>query len=342
MFKGVTILLVVSIHVLYKFHGADKPIVLELFNYVTGFAVPLFLILGGYFFFKKVERISNGGHLIETFKKLCSRIILPYYISVLLLVFFRMIIGRPVSPWPLFFLYDANTHGLYFILIYIYAYVFTATLFYILSVLIKFNTKFVLVIMVPCLSLLFFPFSGYLMEAFPNNFVVGALPYISFFVAGFPICELCERIALLSSIKKTMIFTFIVILGCLYTITLYVVRLNFGHFRIITSHPPTLYFLIYSVLCFLMFYFIIIEAGFLSVVGKTMLINRLGEESLFVFLIHPYFVYLLPSLFNSLFENMIANNLFLLPWAISTYVISILTLYIYKVMPLPVKSIFSR
>jgi fucose 4-O-acetylase-like acetyltransferase len=60
IFKGIAILLVVSIHVLYKFHGHQKPIALVLLNYVTCFSVPLFLILGGYFFSSKVQRILNS------------------------------------------------------------------------------------------------------------------------------------------------------------------------------------------------------------------------------------------------------------------------------------------
>jgi hypothetical protein len=253
-----------------------------------------------------------------------------------------MAIGEPVSPWPLLFLYDANIHGLYFILVYIYAYGFASIAFYVLSVLFKINTKFVLVVILPCLSLLFFPFSEYLSEAFPNNCVVRNLPYISFFVAGFPIRKLCGRIALLNPMKKKMLFCSILFFGGLYTIALYVARLKFGHFPIVETQPPTIFFLIYSVLCFAILYFLIIEAGLLSVVGKKMMLNKVGEESLFIFFIHPYFIYFLPPIFNSLFENMITNNFFLLPWVLSTYSITIITLYLYNVMPLPVKTIFSR
>ena len=52
--KGISIYFVVCIHFFYKFFTPNnKPLSIEIYNYFTGFAVPFFLILGGYFLGKK-------------------------------------------------------------------------------------------------------------------------------------------------------------------------------------------------------------------------------------------------------------------------------------------------
>jgi fucose 4-O-acetylase-like acetyltransferase len=342
VFKGITILLVVSIHVLYKFYGHDKPILLEVMNYVTSFSVPLFMILGGYFFTSKLESLSSFYDLKKIFKRLFKRIIIPYYIFVLILICFNLISGINMDVWPLLLLYDANTHGLYFILIYIYSYVFSALIYYILIKYLTNNKYIILTYIVPTIGLLFIPLTYYFIKLFPYNTVVSSLTYISYFFVGFPIYYICKRISLLKFYMKIKIYFIFLFCVIIYTVLLYYMRTIFGHFSVITTSPPTLFLLIYSIFVFMFFYFILEQVDYITFGAKCIMINKFGEESLFIFFIHPYFIYLLPIIFNAICKDIIHTNMFIIPWIISTYLITFCSLLIYKLLPSRIKTVFSR
>jgi len=341
IFKGIAIFFVVSIHVLYKFHGYDKPKLLEVFNYVIGFSIPLFMMLGGFFLTPKLESLTTIEHLNIFFKRIVKRILLPYYFFSILLICFRILIKKPISILPLL-LIDANTHGLYFVIIYIYSYTFSILSVYCLNFIFKNKKNVLLTVVLPLISLIFFPFSKILIEYFPNSSVAGTLSYISYFIFGFPIFMLCQKISSLKSIDKFKSL-FVLCLFCfIYTGCLYYARKIYGHFPIISDHPPSLFRLIYSICFFLFLYIISDEIKIFTLIGKRILLDRFGENSLFIFFVHPYFIYLLPLIFNAFFKNLIHNNMFIFPWLVSSYLITFFSLQLYIILPLRFKNIFSR
>ncbi len=341
IFKGIIILFVVSIHVLYKFHGHNKPGLLEAFNYIISFSVPLFMILGGFFLTSKLEHLKSTEHLKFLFTYMVKRVLIPYYIFAVLLFFFRMLTNRPLSILP-FLLIDANTHGLYFIIIYIYSYIFSGLSVYFLNFVLKNKKNILLTTILPLISLIFFPVSKILIEYFPNSSVAGTLSYISYFIFGFPMAILCRKISLVNSIKKFKYLSILCFFCFIYTGCLYFIRKVYGHFPIISGHPPTIFNLIYSVCVFLFIYIILDEIKILTLIGKKILLNKFGEESLFIFFVHPYFIYLLPVIFNTFFKNIIHNNMFIFPWIVSSYLITFFSLKFYDILPLRFKSLFSR
>jgi len=323
--KGVSILFVVSIHVLYKFHGADKPKLLEAFNYVIGFAVPLFMIIGGFFLTTKLENINSAEDIKLYFKHLFKRILVPYYIFCLILTLFQFLTNRKVSLDP-FLLIGANAHGLYFIITYVYAYAIAGLLFYIITAFSKLDKRITLFIILPLIGFVFFP-----------------LNYISYFIAGFPMRFICRKLSPLKFLDKMKILSIIIAFCFMYTWILYSLKENYGKTFLYSGNSPTLLLLIYSICVFLILYIILNEINILVAIGKKLLIDRFGEQSLFVFYIHPYFMYLLPDIFNTLhLKSIINTNMFVFPWIILTYLITLISLKIYDILPVRIQKIFSR
>jgi hypothetical protein len=341
IFKGITILFVVSIHVLYKFHGHDKPGVLEAFNYIIGFSVPLFMILGGFFLTSRLENLKSLEDIKFYLIRVAKRILIPYYIFIIILTCFCYLTSKQLSILP-FLLVDANTHGLYFIIIYIYSYIMSGLLTYFFIVVFKIKKNILLAIVLPLISLIFFPLSKIFIEYFPYSSVAGSLSYISYFIFGFPIAIFCRKISSLNTIKKFRWLFIVIVFSFFYTIFLYFARKIYGHFPIIASHPPTFFLLIYSICVFLILNILLDELNILTVIGKKLLLNKFGDESLFIFYIHPYFIYLLPFIFNAFFKDILHNNMFVFPWLVFSYLITFFSLKIYDILPLKYKTIFSR
>lgn len=340
IFKGIIILFVVSIHILFTFHGHNKPKLIEFFYYIIGFSVPLFLLLGGFFLSNKLININSKNYIILLLKRLLKRIMVPYYLFVGILMIFCFITNRPFSI-KLFLLLDADTHGLYFIIIYIYSYVISVLSVYYLSIVFN-NTNILINIIIPLISLIFFPLTKILIDYFPDNTVVCSLSYISFFIFGFPVAMICRRISFYNSKVKCKYLIFIILLFLFYTFLLYYCRKIFGFFSIIATKPPTIFFLIYSVFIFIIIYIIIEEFDIITKIGNKLKINEFGRQSLFIFFIHPYFIYSLPLIYFFFFENLIYSNLFIIPWILSSYIITFLSLKIYEFLPERMKYLFSR
>lgn len=341
MIKGISILLVVAIHILYRFHGQEKPALVQAFSYLTGFSVPLFMIIGGFFLTSKLEKLSEFKSLLLILKRLVKRIIIPYYIFVFILIVFRLSTHRPVRIWPLILLLDVNTHGLYFILIYIYAYVISAVTMYALNFFLKGKTTLSLTLIIPCASLVFFPLSVHLLKHYPSNTVFASLTYITYFITGFPLFFLCNKISAMGLKGKIKVFALILLTCFLYTAILYSAR--FGGWKLtIYSTPPSFFYMIYSVLFFLIIYIVVENVPVLSYIGKKLRVDKFGEQSLWIFLTHPYFMYVLPIIFAILFSGIIKTNAFVLPWFFCTYAVTWLCLQLMKPLPLKIKRIFSR
>lgn len=340
VFKGIIILFVVSIHILYKFHGHDKPRVLEIINYMIGFSVPLFMILGGFFLVSKLEYINNIEDIKYILLKLIKRIFFPYYIFIIILACFQILRNDRLYLSP-FLLFDANTHGLYFIIVYIYSYVVSVVLAYLLVIVIK-KRNIVLAFILPAISLLIFPITNIVIARLPNNNVAKALPYISYFIFGFPISFFCRRLSSLNSEQKNMWLLIIFLFCCFFSIGLYFARILFGHFPIISNNPPTFFFLIYSILVFVIIYILLDNYNIVTVIGKKLLLDKFGNQSLIIFYIHPYLIYLLPFAFGLFFKKIIHTNMFIFPWFVAAYLVTFISLKIYNIFPLKIKKIFSR
>jgi len=337
--KGISIFLVVCIHVLYKFHGADKPKLLEALNYITGFAVPLFMIIGGFFLTTKLEHCTEDIKLY--FKHLLKRILIPYYIFCLILTLFRFLTNKKLFLYP-FLLIDAGTHGLYFIIIYVYSYTISGLLFYLISTFNKFDKKIIISIIIPLISFLSFPISNWLSRYAPDNSVVIGLTLISYFTAGFPIAVFCRKITPRNFLYKMNILLAIICFLFIYTGILYLFRTFYAKFPIFSAQP-SIFVLIYSICIFLILFIILNEIAFFTVIGKKILFDRFGNESLFIFYIHPYFIYLLPDIFNMIYlKNTINSNLFVFPWVFFSYLIALISLKIYDILPVKIQKIFSR
>lgn len=339
VFKGLAILMVVCTHVLFKFHGSDKPALVEAFNYIIGFAVPLFMVLGGFFIKPKllynVNLDASGRMLAHLFR----RVIVPYYIFAILLLLTEYATGGKPSLLPLFFV-DVREHGLYYLILYTYAY----TLAVLLSLLVNFvfsaRKEMMLIICLPLISLVFFPLSNILVEKFPGSTVAETLPYVAFFMFGAPLRHMYDKIAMLDNQWKALIAASL--LSFLYTIALYLARKTFGFFPIISINRPTLFLLIYSLLIFLIAIILLDRMNIFCTLGRKLSFIEFGEKSLFIYLVHPYFVYFLPYIFHLLFSSMINNNMFIFPLILTSYCLAFISMKIFDLLPLRARKLFIR
>lgn len=338
LIKGLSIFFVVSIHIVYSFFTPhSKPLLFEFYNYLTGLAVPFFYILGGFFFAHKYiynQEPFTKEIYIKSIKLTLKRIVIPYYIFVLILFIYNALTGIPIY-WPHIFFINSNTHGLYYLIIYTYSFLFTSTILFIFN---KFNKKlcsFIIFI----LSLSFFLIEIGIQHE--NNVVFSHLPDISFYCSGIIVYHIFNYFNISTSKKATINYIIILIA---YAFLLYVARKIFGPFPIITSAPPTIFRLIFCVLIF----FIVINifsTKFISYSFKKMKFNKFGQQSLFIFLIHPYFIkFFIPFIayIYKIFSFNYNNNFFVITVLAISYLISIISLFTILLIPKKVASIFTR
>lgn len=337
IFKGIVIFLVVCIHILYKFHGRDKPLVLEAFNYITGFSVPLFMALGGFFLEPKLENNCSMQSLKLLFKRLVKRILVPYYIFITILIIFELLTGSSPSLKALF-LIDVNTHGLYFIIIYIYSYIIASILSYLINKASN-NNSIALLAITPAISLIFFPISNILSNRFPDSTVANNISLIPYFVFGLPLYKVMSHID--KSNKKLVVFSSLCIFSVIYTAILYYARTIVYDLPIFTI-PVTIFQLIYTITAFILLLIILDNVKYVVDLGKLLYFDGFGKESLFIFLLHPYFMYLLPPLFLFFFKNTINHNTFIFPLLLSAYIITLFSYGVYRMLPPRIKQLFSR
>ncbi len=341
IFKGISIILVVAIHILYRFHSKNKPPLVEAVNYIIGFSVPLFMMIGGFFLAPKLINIKDKNALKQMFIRMLKRILLPYYIFVFILIIFRYSTGRSLDILPLFFLYDANTHGLYFIQLYIYAYCFSLFSLYISIFIFKINNKYLIYIYLPLMSLVFFPVSFQLLKIFPLNTVCSSLTYIVYFIVGFPIYFFLKKISEFEEDKKKCVLVTIFFSCVVYTGFLVLIMRNFENIHVFTT-PPSIYRLILSIYFFIFLIITIDSINIVKIISEKTYVNKFGEQSLWIFFIHPYFIYPLPYIFHRFYEKILNTNYFIFPWFVSTYIITLISFLTYKTMPSFLKRLFSR
>jgi len=348
LIKSISIFLVVCIHVVYKFFTADsKPFAFDLYNYITSFGVPFFLILGGFFFSKKflnTKRNFTSKVLINSSTSLLKRLIIPFYFFVLLLTAYNLLIGKDVL-WSQFLFIDSNENGLYFVIIYVYSSVFSLFFLYLLRN--KTNPWEKTRIVIPLISLVLFPITSYLVTVFPHNAVISQLPYICFFSFGIPLFFLNQYIEEKYT-KNHCNFKILILLSIilfLYTVCLYFARKFFGNFPVFTSGPPPIFRMIYCLLLFQVSLILLSSKSITYFVKKIFTID-FGVNSLFIFFIHPYFIkiFIAPviNLFCSTISFNIHQNIFIIPVIITAYLITYLSNLTFLILPIKFQKFFSR
>lgn len=336
--KGFSIYLVVCIHLIYKFYTPDsRPILFEMYNYVTGLAVPFFLILGGFFFSKKYIMIGSGldgVQLIKAIKNCFYRIIVPYYIFVVILSIYNYVIGENIY-WKHFLFIDSNAHGLYYLIIYTYSFVFSLVLTYLMR---KLN-GLQISIFLAAISVNFYFVTANIGTT--NNVVLLQLPYISFFCFGSLLHAVINVYNNKMSASKHAVILLLSIV--LLTGLIWLARKIFGPFAIFTTAPPTIFRLIYCLLLFCLA-LILLSNPFLSKRMRQIGFGVFGLNSLFIFLIHPYLIKIsVPILLNiySMFQWEFDNQFFPVIIVVA-YVITYLSNAIFNILPQKIKQVFSR
>ena len=344
--KGVLIFLVVYLHVMFKFYTPSvqrPPLLVEILNYLASFAVPLFLMLGGFFFSGKILNLLKQGKSVDLFsffKGIIKRLFIPYYIFVFILVLHNYVIGA-AFPLDIFLLIDADTKGLYFILIYFYAFLFALLSFRLLTIF-KFQANRIFSIYIPIISLLFFPLCHFLIPWFPDNFLLRNLPLICMFTFGFLVWPWFENIKQLSSNNRLELLFLLGIAVLIFTLFLWGARRIWGAFPVFVSHPPSVAVLLYTLLLFVILLVVFVPGESFVHLGRILFLQKMGEESLFIFFLHPYLLLFIVPVLSFFCNELTASNLFFLPLLIASCLTSLLSLVCFAFLPSSVKKIFVR
>lgn len=338
--KGICIYFVVCIHFVYKFFTPEKkPLSFEVYNYITGFAVPLFLVLGGFFFAKKYlskDVCVGKDELKFSLRSLFNRIVIPYYIFVVILTCYNAVTGKSIF-WSHFLFIDSNSHGLYYLIIYVYSFLWCLFIVFIFP---RNVSKKYLIVLIPLISLIFFPIV--FMHSNIHSVVFSQLPLISFFAIGIPlyfIQDYLEKNVTYCN-YKTVLGTFLLIITL--TAIIYHLRKIFGAFPVFVSAPPSIWILFYCAFGFLMAINILSSRIISQVVDKLVFVS-FGANSLFIFLIHPYFIKVfIPIIFKTtyLIGLSISNDMFLLVILIFSYLTTMLSHFSIRLLPIRVRNIF--
>jgi hypothetical protein len=342
--KGLSIYWVVCIHIVYSFFSAEsKPLLFDIYNYFTQLAVPFFMILGGFFFAKKYlqsNKLINTQDLAKSVKNTFSRIVIPYYIFAVLLAVNNIVSGKNVY-WKQFLFIDSNSHGLYFLIIYTYSLIFSICL---LKVLQRVFSNKNIIFMMPIVSLLFFPLSNYLHYIFPSNKIVLDIPLITFFSFGIPIYFFYKNIF----DKYNKSYTHVIFVLCLFisifTLILFFARKYYGSFPVFVSSPPTIYRMVYCITIFMLVLIFFSNKKNMKYIRKTHMVP-FGVNSLFIFLIHPYFLkFIIPMVVYSygILEIPIFSNYFFVPMLLLSYLVTFLSYKMFTYLPVRIQNIFSR
>lgn len=339
--KGLCIYFVVVIHFMYSFFTPTvKPFSFEIINYITGFAVPLFLVSGGFFFAKKFFKKNTFvdlDYLTTSFKSLFRRVIVPYYIFIIVLSCYNFLCSKPIF-WPHFLFIDSNSHGLYFLIIYVYSFTFCLFFVYFLQ---NYCNKKTMVVMIPALSFVFFPIVS--MNIDVDKVVFRNLPLISFFAVGIPLYFVQVFLQKHTKNHPHKIAAGLFLLILVLTFTLCILRKVFGTFPVFVSSPPSVWMLIYCSLLFLMS-ITLLSIPAISKISSKLLLVRFGYNSLFIFLLHPYFINVfapvlgITTTYLGLSTN---NNFFLIPVLVASYFTLVLCQYTFNLLPPTVRNIFS-
>lgn len=337
--KGVSIYFVVCIHIVYRFFTPEwQPLAFELYNYLTGFAVPTFLILGGFFFGKKYFREGaslSGSDVKKGLINTLRRLVLPYYLFVSLLTCYNLIIGKDIF-WKHFLFIDVREHGLYFLIIYTYASVFALSLLW----LFKHRPKKSTSVLIAVSSLIFFVFPHHMRHI--DSVVLSYLPLISFFCFGIPLYFLITHFETRIRSENTALALGIVLIS--YTALIYGARKILGPFPVITSAPPTVFELIYCLLAFWLALCLMSRDFFINTF-KWVKAGSFGTNSLFIFLVHPFLINGVAPAVKAGYHHLNIDyntSVFIIPVLITAYLVTLLSSVLFRLLPHHFKSLFTR
>lgn len=341
--KGMSIYLVVCIHFVYSFFTPEnKPLLFEMYNYVTQLAVPFFMIIGGFFFCKKFlkgNKNLNFQDILKALSGLFVRVVVPYYIFTILLSFYNISTTGNIF-WKQFLFIDSRGNGLYFLIIYTYSVLFSIFLLSIFQY--GFSNKKI-IFLIPVVSLLFYPVSHFLHQAYPDNGIVLALPLISFFASGMPIYLMFEKmINDKYACRRLFIIGVSIFVLFMYTLMLYIARKYIGYFSIFTSSPPTIYRMIYCIIIFIISLVVFSFDSIISLVKRYYFLD-FGVNSLFIFLIHPYFVKIIVPFVCLIFAKTkidVFSNWFFLPLLLVSYMVTYLSHKFLSLVPVKLGKFF--
>ena len=168
------------------------------------------------------------------------------------------------------------------------------------------------------------------------------MPYIAYFFSGVPLYYFVSDYKNQKTLIKHIFFlSFLVFL---LTIIIFYCRVIFGPFPVITSNPPTIFRLFYSLLFFCLCVNLL-SYPIVTRVFRKLAFDDFGVNSLFILLLHPYFVQLVVPMVNTLnnvFKFDINNNKFVIIVIITAYTLTMLSLWTLKLLPKNIQSIFSR
>ena len=184
--KGVLIYCVICTHTMIYFEclksGNYSSFSIEILDRIAGLGVPFFLLLGGFFYAQKskAENFFDATSIKMIFKNsILKRILVPYYIFTTAYMVKKVISGRDITLSN-YFLLESQAHGLYYLVIYIYALVFFLFLGWLLHRVFCLSKKNTLTV-IPLMGLSLFPVTDLILDYFGGNIIVKSIPLISFF-----------------------------------------------------------------------------------------------------------------------------------------------------------------
>lgn len=346
--KGCFIYFVVSLHFVGQLgfcnsNGEYSSIFTEKLSQIIGFGVPFFMLIGGFFYSQKLEKINEFD--INSFfslikKSVVSRILVPYY--VLLLVYIIKLIMTDKYNWEIlyafFIVVAAPENGLYFLNIYIASLLFVLSFFFLIKK-INVSSQTVLLI-IPLVSLLFFLITPDLKKIVSEYSMILKLPLISFFCFGIYCNYLFSKYCNRDDAYKFKILLLWILSAVVLTTGIVAGRKLFGHFTVITSTPHSIFALLYSFIFFMITLTTMdLMPSLVSVLSKLGF-RKAGDNSLFIFGLHPYIILLLAWMLNSYMHNLFKPGIDAISVMVVVYVIILTSSFFYDFFPKKIREIF--
>lgn len=346
--KGCFIYFVVALHLVGQLgfcysNGDFSSFFTEKLSQIIGFGVPFFMLIGGFFYAQKLLKIDYFdifAFILLIKKSVFSRILIPYY--VLLSVYIIKLIITQNFNWEILYAFlivvAAPENGLYFLNIYILSLLFVLSFFLLLK---KTNlaTPTVLKI-IPLISLLFFLITPDIKKYVSVYSMILKLPLISFFCFGiycnFLYSKYCNR----ENAYKLKILLVWISTAVVLTVGIFLGRKIFGHFTVISSTPHSIFALLYSFIFFMITMTIMDLIPSIIYVLNGLGFRTAGDNSLFIFGIHPYVIILLTWVINPYMHFLLKPGLDALFVLIAVYIIVISSSFLFYFVPKKIQGIF--
>ena len=312
MLRGIAIISVISIHISSCFKTMQISPISMIYlsiNCFSHFAVPCFIIITGFVLFNKYKHF-NKKDAIQFYNVHLPFLVIPYLTFSILFLIERLVVSRflqlpfiPIQGIVYNFFTGSMWYHLWFFVLILQLYLIypiSICVFNRLSTtFLKFGLYFVLYIF----SISFFLFRDLfthipginLNSLFMNLPVIGYLPFL--FIGMEFNCnyiKYCEILVNLNSNlkKKSMIYLFVLI-----SLSMYCLYYGYMYLPIIINFNPA--FLIFL----LPLLFIIVSIFFLNICSNitrdsriSMILNRLGDYSFGIYLIHPIILLILDQI----------------------------------------------